>query len=69
MATDNIKTRVQSGPPGTRVFGVIWKTLNESGPRGFYRGYLPVLLRAIPVNSSAYFVIELTNSRLRARDT
>ena len=32
--------------------------LREDGPKGFYKGLAPVLLRAFPVNASALFVYE-----------
>lgn len=68
MSTDTVKTRLQAGPLGVSYWDV-WKTTYVNhGLRGFYRGYLPILLRAVPVNSSAYFVIEFTNALLqRAR--
>mmetsp|Transcript_11433 Transcript_11433/g.17053 ORF Transcript_11433/g.17053 Transcript_11433/m.17053 type:complete len:151 (-) Transcript_11433:86-538(-) len=64
MATDTIKTRLQAGPVGIPYTQVVRTALTDSGFRGLYRGYLPVMLRAVPVNASAYFIIELTNRAL-----
>ena len=64
LPTDTIKTRLQAGPVGQRYLDVLSSTYSHFGLRGFYRGYLPILLRAVPVNSSAYFIIESSNAIL-----
>ncbi|KAJ8613798.1 hypothetical protein CTAYLR_004899 [Chrysophaeum taylorii] len=64
MTTDTVKTRLQAGPLGTRYVDAWAATYRDGGLRCFYRGYVPMLCRAIPVNASAYFVIELVNSTL-----
>ena len=65
MATDTVKTRVQAAAPGASYVNA-WRTLWRSeGPRGFYRGYGPVVLRAVPVNATSFFVIEAANRRIR----
>jgi len=80
LPTDTVKTRYQAGPVGARYLDVFAATYRSGGfLRGFYRGYLPILcvrfpffcslpavsrLRAVPVNASAYFIIESTNAFL-----
>ena len=65
MSTDSVKTRVQAGPMGTPYLSVWSHVLKTEGPGGFYRGYTPVILRAVPVNASTFFVIELVNDSIR----
>ena len=65
MATDTVKTRVQASPGGAGYVQA-WRTLyGAEGWRGFYRGYKPVVLRAVPVNATSFFVIEAANDRIR----
>ena len=64
-AEEHTSTRVQAAAPGASYIDA-WRTLWRSeGPRGFYRGYGPVVLRAVPVNATSFFVIEAANRRIR----
>jgi len=65
MSTDTVKTRVQASDVRLSYFSAWRSVLAAEGPRGLYRGYLPVILRAVPVNASSFFVIELANDRIR----
>ena len=65
MSSDSVKTRYQSGPMGASYVGVWRSVYATEGPRGFYRGYAPVILRAVPVNASTFFVIEYVNDAIR----
>lgn len=67
MATDTVKTRVQAGTVRGKYLDAWAVVYSQHGARGFYLGYLPILCRAVPVNASSYFVIELCNSTLAMR--
>jgi len=53
LADDLVKPKYTSSPwaMGRRIYA-------EGGLFGFYRGFWPVVLRAFPVNASAFFVFE-----------
>ncbi|KZT61312.1 mitochondrial carrier [Calocera cornea HHB12733] len=53
LADDLVKPRYSSSPiaMGRRIYA-------EGGMLNFYRGFWPVVLRAFPVNASAFFVFE-----------
>ena len=55
--TDVIKNKCMSGRYNT-VRDCIRKTYQHEGIRGFYRGFIPGVMRAIPVNGSSLVVTE-----------
>ncbi|KAJ1457812.1 mitochondrial carrier domain-containing protein [Pelagophyceae sp. CCMP2097] len=65
LPLDVVKTRHMLGPLGASYESTVRTVFAEAGWRGFYRGYLPVLLRAVPVNTSAFFIIEMVTGALR----
>ena len=44
-----------------RVRDAWGRTYREFGVRGFYKGYLPTILRAFPANGAAFLGIEFAN--------
>eukprot|EP00040_Diaphanoeca_grandis_P024261 m.133133 g.133133 ORF g.133133 m.133133 type:complete len:259 (-) comp29655_c0_seq1:40-816(-) len=61
---DVVKTRCQA-QPGVKM-GDVWKQVfREQGIRGFYRGYLPTILRAFPANGAGFLGIELANRAMQ----
>ncbi|KAH7104653.1 mitochondrial carrier [Auriculariales sp. MPI-PUGE-AT-0066] len=59
MPLDNLKNRImteQLGTPTSRFFPLMRAVVREEGVRGLYKGFWPAILRAGPVNASAYFV-------------
>jgi len=61
LPTDNIKNRIMSRNldlPRTTIREVAMLVYRTHGIRGFYAGFAPCVLRAFPVNASAYFVYE-----------
>ncbi|KZT44551.1 mitochondrial carrier [Sistotremastrum suecicum HHB10207 ss-3] len=72
IPADNVKNRImgaplQSSPMSVR--SVIRHVYHTEGVKGFYRGFTPVVLRAFPVNASAYYVYESLMVLLNAEKT
>ncbi|XP_034939770.1 congested-like trachea protein [Chelonus insularis] len=61
MPADVIKSRLQTAPEGTyKNIGDVFKQLvREEGPRGLYKGVIPVMLRAFPANAACFVGFEL----------
>ena len=69
---DYVKTQIQMAPirkwnythtkqkvsPAPRIRDVIALTLETYGPRGFFRGLSPCLIRAFPANLTNFWVYE-----------
>lgn len=60
MPIDTIKTRYTVAEKGATLRTVVRQILQESGPRGLYRGFVPTMLRAFPANGAAFGCIDLT---------
>ncbi|KAG8750791.1 hypothetical protein FRC14_000219 [Serendipita sp. 396] len=60
IPADNVKNRVFAAPlaSNTTVREVVRDIYSTAGITGFFRGLAPSMLRAFPVNASAYFVYE-----------
>ncbi|KAG8858654.1 hypothetical protein FRB91_009436 [Serendipita sp. 411] len=60
IPADNVKNRVFAAPltSNTTVREVVRDIYSTAGVAGFFRGLAPSMLRAFPVNASAYFVYE-----------
>ncbi|CED82104.1 Mitochondrial carnitine-acylcarnitine carrier protein [Phaffia rhodozyma] len=62
LPADNVKNRMMTDsitkPRYTGVLSVVRAIYAEAGFKGFYRGFVPVVLRAFPTNASALFVFE-----------
>jgi len=60
---DIIKTRMQTDAtmPADRKYkntlDCITKTLQREGPRAFFKGYAPSIVRAIPINASIFWAV------------
>ena len=67
MPTDVVKTRIQSGKTarGTSYASAFAEVYREHGVRGYYRGFLPTIMRAFPANGAALLGIEMTNRAFR----
>ncbi|GAA6014295.1 hypothetical protein JCM11491_005029 [Sporobolomyces phaffii] len=61
LMTDNVTN--PKYPSWRAAAKAIWK---EGGPKAYYRGFLPCILRAFPTNASALFVWETTMRLLGA---
>ena len=62
---DVLKSRIQTLPESTprELTTVAYharQVHQESGLRGFYRGWLPTIVRSFPVNAATFYVYELT---------
>ncbi|ANB11708.1 Ymc1p [Sugiyamaella lignohabitans] len=59
---DVIKSQVQGHPFGSRLTAIdaAKTTFQKSGIKGFWRGIVPTLLRAIPASASTFASVELT---------
>lgn len=65
MPMDTVKTRVQATRGGDTGFrSVAMTVLKESGVRGFYRGFIPVMLRAFPANAACFAAKEMAQQGL-----
>mmetsp|Transcript_32556 Transcript_32556/g.56331 ORF Transcript_32556/g.56331 Transcript_32556/m.56331 type:complete len:294 (+) Transcript_32556:285-1166(+) len=68
---DSIKSKLQAdslaNPRYSSTLDCIQKTMATDGIKGFYRGFLPCLLRAFPANSATFLAYEMT-MRLIGRD-
>ena len=52
MPIDTIKTRYTMAAAGTPLRAVVREIMKEGGPVGFYRGFVPTMLRAFPANGA-----------------
>ena len=52
----------QTAPEGTYtgIQDVFKKLMLEEGPKGLYRGWLPVMMRAVPANAFCFLSYEAT---------
>lgn len=57
---DLVKTRVQAGH-SERPIAVAKSILVTEGIKGFYRGFTPCLMRAIPANASVWLGIDVVS--------
>ncbi|XP_034243224.1 congested-like trachea protein [Thrips palmi] len=67
MPADVIKSRLQTAPEGTYPNGikdVFRSLLKEDGPRAFYKGVVPVMLRAFPANAACFIGFEVAMNAL-----
>lgn len=61
IPADNLKNRIMGAPLSTSPMSarVLARQIYASeGIKGFYRGFVPIILRAFPVNACAYLVYE-----------
>jgi solute carrier family 25 carnitine/acylcarnitine transporter 20/29 len=68
IPADVVKSRLQTAPEGKYpdgMRGVIREILAHEGPAGFFRGFVPVMLRAFPANAACFFGVELILSLIR----
>ena len=62
---DVIKTYIQSNPQDKRgMLSVAAGLLKDYGPKVFFRGIGPVILRALPVNGATFYVYEDVKTRM-----
>jgi len=62
LPADVMKSRIQTAPEGTYPRGVrdVFRHLmKEEGPRAFYKGFAPVMLRAFPANAACFMGFEV----------
>ncbi|KAL5700561.1 anaphase-promoting complex subunit 2 [Ranunculus cassubicifolius] len=59
-----IRTRLQAQSTYTGMADVFWKTLKNEGPRGFYKGIFPNMLKVVPSASITYMVYEAVKKHL-----
>ncbi|KAF9671795.1 hypothetical protein SADUNF_Sadunf12G0085700 [Salix dunnii] len=64
-----IRTRMQAQPPSNAapykgMSDVFWRTFQNEGYRGFYKGIFPNLLKVVPAASITYMVYEAMKKRL-----
>lgn len=61
---DVIKTKLQTddlkNPKYKNSFAVVKDIMRTSGIKGFFKGFVPVLLRAAPANAATFYAFELT---------
>jgi solute carrier family 25 carnitine/acylcarnitine transporter 20/29 len=55
---NRLMTRPSTNPPFNTITECFRYILRTEGWRGFYRGYVPCLLRSFPTNASAVFVFQ-----------
>lgn len=63
LPADVVKSNIQGAPLDApkstlRVFTVASRILREDGLKGFFRGFVPCVLRSIPVNAVTFLVLE-----------
>lgn len=69
IPADVVKSRLQTAPEGKYpdgMRGVIREILRDEGPRAFFKGFVPVMLRAFPANAACFMGVELTLSLIRS---
>ncbi|XP_012277169.1 mitochondrial carnitine/acylcarnitine carrier protein [Orussus abietinus] len=62
MPPDVLKSRLQTAPEGTYKNGirdVFTQLMREEGPRALYKGFTPVMLRAVPANAACFLGFEV----------
>ncbi|CRL06506.1 CLUMA_CG019481, isoform A [Clunio marinus] len=62
MPQDVLKSRLQTAPEGTYPRGIrdVFKTLMKNeGPLALYKGFVPVMCRAVPANAACFLGLEL----------
>jgi solute carrier family 25 (mitochondrial carnitine/acylcarnitine transporter), member 20/29 len=62
MPQDVLKSRLQTAPQGTYPNGIrdVFKTLMKNeGPMALYKGFAPVMCRAVPANAACFLGLEL----------
>jgi len=67
MPADVLKSRLQTAPEGTYPNGIrsVFKQLmKEEGPLALYKGFTPVMLRAVPANAACFMGFELAMKTL-----
>ncbi|CAL8115556.1 unnamed protein product [Orchesella dallaii] len=67
IPADVMKSRLQTAPEGTYPRGVrdvFPALLREEGPKGFFKGIAPVMLRAFPANAACFMGFEVALSFL-----
>jgi len=69
---DSVKTKIQfdsfTKPRFTSIVDCIVQTKNEGGIPNFYRGLVPCLLRAGPVNAGGFFTFEYLKDFFKRKD-
>ena len=70
LPADVIKSRVQAAPlnapaASLRIAAVAAAVAREGGSRAFFRGFVPCILRSLPVNAATFFVYEEALSILK----
>lgn len=66
---DTIKSRWQTAPAGkyNNIADVVRTLLREDGPRAFFRGLSPALLRAFPANAACLLGVETVKGMIEQR--
>uniref|UniRef100_A0A0N4ZCK4 Congested-like trachea protein n=1 Tax=Parastrongyloides trichosuri TaxID=131310 RepID=A0A0N4ZCK4_PARTI len=62
IPADVLKSRLQTAPEGKYpdgIRGVFKEVIREEGPKGLFKGFTPVMLRAFPANAACFFGYEL----------
>ena len=62
---DVVKSRIQASDGKTGFVGAVRGVWREAGLLGFYRGFGPCLVRAVPVNAGTFLAFEVAHSLLR----
>ncbi|KAF8375073.1 hypothetical protein PRIPAC_81502, partial [Pristionchus pacificus] len=68
MPADVLKSRLQTAAEGKYPGGIrdaLKEVLREEGPKGLFKGFTPVMLRAFPANAACFFGLELSLSVFR----
>ncbi|CEF59605.1 Mitochondrial carnitine/acylcarnitine carrier protein [Strongyloides ratti] len=63
IPADVLKSRLQTAPEGkypNGIRGVFKEVMLEEGPKGLFKGFTPVMMRAFPANAACFFGFELT---------
>lgn len=63
IPADVLKSRLQTAPHGAYpdgIRGVFREIIREEGPRGLFKGFMPIMLRAFPANAACFMGVELT---------
>lgn len=61
MPQDVLKSRLQTAPEGTYkgMGDVFQKLMKNEGPKALYKGFVPVMTRAVPANAACFIGLEL----------
>jgi hypothetical protein len=67
LPADVIKSNIQGAPLDTpraqlRLAAVAARIWRADGARGFFRGFVPCVLRSLPVNAATFFLLECLRS-------